>query len=330
MRKIKVKRVGKNRKNTKIDTRSNRIAEYSFRSVIEELKLKYVIKHIKLILLILFVLLTIFISLELPGIPTWQQMYAAVGLSTNNETELHFTPKELTVSAIDVGQGDSFFILINETSILIDTGPEGNGEKIVNYLKLYGVEELDYLIITHNHDDHNGSLRELKKRIAIKNLLIPDETINITGMTLNISGATLEFLGPISKSKNLNNMSLIIKLTYMEVSVLFTGDAEQDEELSLLRVYPSEKLKADILKVSHHGSETSSVSAFIAAVSPRIALISCGKDNEHGHPSQVTLDTLANVGAEIYRTDKDGTIVITTDGEVDDLSVYVHICNELI
>ena len=274
-------------------------------------------RRVKATLAVFFIVLTFAIT-YLPFMPSWDTIYAAVGL--REKTSLDFDPRPLTLSFIDVGQGDSCFIWTENTSILIDTGPKGNGQKIVNTIKSFNVTELDYLIITHQHEDHIGSLEEVKNylnsnNIEIKNEIIPDETTVMSDLTITPEeDLILEFLGPVCKNDDLNNMSLVIKLTYKNTSVLLVGDAEEEEELSILRTYGAEKLKSDVLKVGHHGSKSSSSEAFLLAVSPKLAVISVGAANDYGHPHAATLLRLAAVGATVYRTDECGTIYLSTDG----------------
>lgn len=275
-------------------------------------------RSVKTVLAALFIVITLVIT-YVPTPITWDKIYAAVGL--RDSTSQDFDPRPLTVSFIDVGQGDSCFIWTENTTILIDTGPEDNANKILSVIKGFNATEIDYLIITHNHSDHIGSLDELrnlleKNNIEIKNEIIPDETTIMSDLTLTLEDdLTLEFLGPVYRdAENLNNMSLVTKLTYKETSFLLTGDAEEEEELSLLRTYGAEKLNSDVLKVGHHGSTNSSSEAFLSAVTPTIAVISVGEDNDYGHPHSKTLERLDTVGATVYRTDECGTIYLTTDG----------------
>ena len=149
---------------------------------------------------------------------------------------------------------------------------------------------------------------------SLNRIYIPTEDTKMSGMTQTFNDITLEFLGPIYLSDNLNNMSLVIKLTYKNKTFLFMADAESEEEANLIRQY-NENLKADVIKVGHHGSDSSSSLDFLSLVQPEYAVISVGKDNDYGHPHQATLNALRQVGAKVYRTDRDGTIVCTTDGE---------------
>ena len=268
--------------------------------------------RIKRLTAALFVILTLAIT-YLPLPVTWDDIYAAVGLYSqkiNNQELL-----DLTVTYIDVGQGDSILIHTDRTNILIDTGPKGNGQNIYQTLKALKIEKLDYLIITHQHDDHNGSLNEIRKLIPIDQEIIPTNETKMVGITQAIDDITLEFLGPVYISDDLNNMSLVIKLTYKNVSFLFMGDAGSEEEANLIRTYDAITLKSDVLKVGHHGSDSSSSQAFINVVQPSYAVISVGADNDYGHPHEATLNTLKQTNTQVFRTDRDGTVICTTDGE---------------
>ena len=132
------------------------------------------------------------------------------------------------------------------------------------------------------------------------------------GDVFDLGGATVEILGPLWYSNNTNDLSLIMRITYGDVSFLFTGDAEWDEEHDLVEA--GIDINADVLKVCHHGSSTSSSYVFLREVSPEYAVISVGKDNQYDHPTVETLSRLTDVGAVIYRTDEQGTIICTTDG----------------
>lgn len=261
----------------------------------------------------LFVILTLAIT-YLPLPVTWDDIYAAVGLYSqkiNNQELL-----DLTVTYIDVGQGDSILIHTDRTNILIDTGPKGNGQNILSLARALNVKELDYVIITHNHSDHIGSLDEVKRLIPVKNTLVSSDVSKTTNLKFTINDdITLVFLGPVYESDNENNMSLVIKLTYKNKSFLFMGDAESEEEANLIRTYDPETLKADVLKVGHHGSDSASSLDFLQVVQPQYAVISVGADNDYGHPHQATLNALEQTNTQVYRTDRDGTIICTTDGE---------------
>lgn len=256
----------------------------------------------------------------------------------------------LVVSFIDVGQGDCTFIKTKEADILIDAGESESAETVLEYLNLYNVDDLEYIIATHPHSDHVGALPEIMEEFEAEKLVLPiksekttdgtqyrneliqiarEKNIAVTEVSLDsdyvdsdyeitLGELNLDFLGPIVDDDNLNNTSLIVRLTFGETSFLFTGDAEKLEEYTLVSrdfEQGGGTLKSDVLKVAHHGSNTSSTSDFIKAVNPEYAVISCGTDNEYGHPHNSTIQTLTNAGAKILRTDLSGSIVIASDGK---------------
>lgn len=245
---------------------------------------------------------------------------------------------ELIVHFFDVGQADSEFIEFpSGECMLIDAGTADSGEDIVDEIKLLGYDSIDYLIATHPHADHIGGMQYVVENLDIKSIYMPRASTNTktfenlltsiseSGLKINTakSGKIVidsddiqaEFLSPISESySDLNNYSCVLKLTYNDSSFLFTGDAEKEVESELLSL-SSSKLDCDVLKVGHHGSRYSSTDDFLYVVSPQIAVISCGAGNTYDHPHSQALDRLESAGAEIYRTDRLGEIIITTNGD---------------
>lgn len=248
-----------------------------------------------------------------------------------------FDSSEDTLNAhfLDVGQGDSIFIeLPNDETMLIDAGENYFGKSIIEYIEETGHDKIDYLVGTHPHSDHIGSLAYIVRNFDIGSVYMPNASTNTytyeklleavkkknlkiknakDGMNvLSDSGESLsiDILGPVTTDvKNLNNTSIVLKIEYGNTSFLFTGDAETGELKTL-----TGDLSADVLKVGHHGSDTSTPQYFLEAVDPQIAVISCGKDNDYGHPHKKTLKRLQNYGCEIYRTDEQQTIVVSSDG----------------
>lgn len=259
--------------------------------------------------------------------------------STNNAR--FNTTGNLTVHYLDVGQGDSELIQFVGKNILIDGGEVDQGSRVVSYLRSYGVSSLDLVVATHPHSDHIGGLVTVLKTFPVKNFLdsgqtyssqtyenllklVDQKNINYTvavrGQKISLDPQLqITVLNPPAQpvDDNVNDNSVVLKITYGEISFLFMGDAETPAEKSMLA--SGLDLHADILKAGHHGSSTSSSPEFIKAVDPDIKIIEVGANNDYHHPAPKTLNTLMQIGAHIqksavYRTDLSGTIDITTDG----------------
>ena len=254
------------------------------------------------------------------------------------DTSVSYTPeasalKNLVVHYIDVGQADSIFIeLPNNETLLIDAGNEENGPQIVNYIKALGYNKINYLVATHPHADHIGGMAYVVNNLTIGAIYMPKVTtttqtyadlltaIASKGLTvttakagvslININDFKVVMLAPNKDQyDDLNNYSAVIKITYKNNSFLFMGDAEELSENEI-----TGDVSADVLKVGHHGSSSSTSQTFLNKVNPKYAVISVGADNDYGHPAQTTLDKLTAIGATIFRTDKDGTVIFTSDG----------------
>ena len=249
-------------------------------------------------------------------------------VSAQNEIITHF---------IDVDQGDAILIeLPNEENMLIDAGSNKKGRKVVEYIKKQNITEINYLIGTHPHADHIGGLDDVIKSFKIGRIYMPqvnhttktyeDVLLSIDAKGKKIKAAKkgliiveddelkAQILSPISNDyQDLNNWSVVIKLDYKKISFLFTGDAEEKVENQLIN---SEiDLKSQVYKVAHHGSDTSNNSKFLEKVDPQVSVISVGVDNSYGHPSPAVIKKLTKIDSNIFRTDKQGTIIISSDGE---------------
>ncbi len=235
---------------------------------------------------------------------------------------------------LDVGQGDSIFLeLPNKETMLIDSGTFENADKIIKYIKDLKYSKIDYVVGTHPHADHVGALADVLKAFDIGKIYMPDatttgftyenllKTIKEKGMKITRAKAgvnifsgndfTAEMIAPVNDSyDDLNNYSAVIKITYKAKTFLFMGDAETKSEGEI-----TASVKADVIKIGHHGSSSSTSVSFLKKVSPKYAVISVGAGNSYGHPTKQTLDRLNSVGCQVFRTDLLGTIVISSDGE---------------
>ena len=243
------------------------------------------------------------------------------------------TAEELSVHFIDVGQGDSILIDLGETEVLIDGGGKSPG--VVSYLNHYVEGALEVLVATHPHADHIGGLIAVLDKFEVEEIWLNGDTstsktcqefmsrVNAEGASINeaMRGQSIEedalsfiILHPTKPlTDDTNNNSIVLRLSYGSIDFLFTGDAEKEAEAGILQ--SGQTLQADILKVGHHGSRTSTSAEFLNTVKPQIAIYMAGKGNRYGHPHQETIDALTKAGAKIYGTDINGTIIITTDGE---------------
>lgn len=244
---------------------------------------------------------------------------------------------KLDVHFLDVGQGDSEFIeLPNGQCMLIDASESGYGERIVETIEGYGYSEIDYIVATHPHADHIGGMSDIIESFEIGEIYMPKAVstsktyerlltaVSDKGLEINTAKADktiysdsemqIDILAPVSESYGeTNNYSAVVKITYGSDSFLFTGDAEELAENEMLD-YCYDKLGADVLKVGHHGSSSSTGDEFLNAVNPKYAVISCGAGNSYGHPHSETVSKLKNMGIEYYRTDINGTVTISCDG----------------
>ena len=288
-----------------------------------------------LIVFAVLIIISIIPSLDLPfNIPTWNDAYEKANLNTGADADIN----PLSVHYIDVGQGDCIFIKSSSGTMLIDAGEKGNDEKILSYLHNQGVDTIDYLVATHPHSDHIGSMPKVIAGLEVKNVIIPKlseinmpttkgyenllNSVKSSGAKVISAEAAKEYLmgdvsfivlSPSEQSKNFNNMSVVIKLSYKNTDFLFMGDAEQEIEQELIE--KGYDISADVLKLGHHGSNTSSTEMFLKSVKPNFAIISCGKDNSYGHPNSEILTSLKTYNIDYKRTDESGTIVVGSDGD---------------
>lgn len=235
---------------------------------------------------------------------------------------------------MDVGQADAILIKQGTSAMLVDAGNNADAEFVVQYIKAQGVTKLNYVIGTHPHEDHIGGLDAVIKAFQIEKIIMPKAvattktyedvlaaiqqkglriTAPVPGTQYGLGSATFTVLAPNSAAyESLNNHSVVIRLAFGETSFLLTGDAEEVSEKEMLD--KGFVLKSDVLKVSHHGSATSTTANFLGAVDPRCAVISVGTENSYGHPSSSVIKRLQDRGVLVYRTDENGTVIAVSDG----------------
>ena len=257
-------------------------------------------------------------------------------LDRNLEVQLPASGQNMMVHFIDVGQGDSILIqLPNQQNMLIDAGDNHTGQLVVDYLKEQGVSMIDYLIATHPHADHIGGMDNVIDQFEIGVIYMPrvahttktymelleaidEKNLRIrtakAGVTITIDDVTVEILAPDSQleSDNLNDYSVVLKLIYGKTKFLLQGDAEKKSEEFILE--SGMDIKADVIKLGHHGSSTSSTPKYIEAVDPDYAIVMAGEGNKYGHPHKEVVALMNEKGITLYRTDRNGTIVVISDG----------------
>ncbi len=245
---------------------------------------------------------------------------------------------ELAVHFLDVGQGDATLFQTSAGAVLVDCSEEEYAEYILEYLEAQGITELEYFIITHPDSDHMGAAADILRGIKVNNFVMNGQekstlffsnTLDVmeekgiegiiakVGDVFTVGALQMRILGPqeyLVDSEKWNEASLVIHATYGHRSFLLTGDAESKGEGDLVEQFGNE-IDCDVFSAGHHGSRTSNSMALLEAASPEYVVISCGKDNKHGHPHQEALENFAAVDAKVSRTDEQGTIVFITDGE---------------
>ena len=240
-------------------------------------------------------------------------------------------PSFFEITFFDVGEADAALVNCDGKYLLIDGGNPGDSSMLYSYLEQHNIQHIDYVVCTHAHADHVGGISGALNYATVGTAFAPvaeydsrafssfvkylaaqgkEISIPAAGDSFDLGSAAVTFLGPISASDNLNDTSLVLRIVYGETSFLFAADAERDEEIEILE--SGRTVRSTLLKVGHHGSETSTSLPFATAVDARYAVISVGP-NDYGHPSETVLDRLAK--CEIYRTDLDGTIICTSNGK---------------
>ncbi len=274
-------------------------------------------------------------TLPKPILPTWDALFSMTGLHGEN---VSVPDGELLVTVLDVGNADAILLQSGDDAMLIDAGETGDGDTVLSLLNEKGIDTLDYVIATHADSDHIGGMQAVLEGVKVENYIMsfmPEgytptsrtymrvlETLDardiplkeaVVGDTFALGEAAVHILGPVGDFEEKNNQSVICKVVFGNNRFLFMGDAEREAETALLN--SGADMRADVLKVGHHGGKNSTSEAFLKCVQPTVSVLTCGMDNAYGHPHTEALRRLRNIGTEIYRSDVNGTICMRADGE---------------
>ena len=258
-------------------------------------------------------------------------LFGYLSLKDSYSKEHPIISEDLLVEFIDVGQADCIFISSNNHNMLIDAGNNNDGNKLVKYFQEKGVDTFDIVVSTHPHEDHIGGIDNILKSFKINKVLMPDlvtttrtfeEVIDVIeeknlnmvtpkiGDKYHLGDSVIEVIYLDNNEEDFNESSIVLKLTYKDVSFLFTGDSTTESESK----YLDKDIKADVLKVAHHASKYSTSNAFLDKVNPKYAIISLAKENDYYYPHIATIKRLESHGAKIYQTSELGTIIVKSDG----------------
>lgn len=249
--------------------------------------------------------------------------------TTSTTTTLITENSTFSIKYIDVGQGDSALIECDGHYMLIDGGDSDSSSKLYSILKNQDIEKLDIVVASHVHSDHIGGLAgalnfassdlilctvtdEISEKFSDFKKYADTITVPEVNDTYNLGSSTIDILG-VNSTSEANNSSIVLMITYGETKFLFTGDAERDAEQTILST--GADLSCDVLKVGHHGSDSSTSYVWLDAILPEYAVISVGKDNSYGHPTDAVLSRLRDAEVKTYRTDLNGDIYATSDGK---------------
>ena len=262
-------------------------------------------------------------------LPSWDDIFHSADVGPE-DVSAHSDPDTLTAYFIDVGEGDCTLFVSGGQSLLIDSGEKEYAGRVVTTIQDLGVKRLDYVMVTHAHSDHMGGMSAIMKKFEVGKVILGHDPTRVLapyylgfleglnaddleveevgpGAEFTFGNARCRILAPIETSDNENDNSLISTISFGNMTYLMMGDAELAEEEALMKAYPD--LRATVIKLGHHGSNTSSSEAFLRRVDPQVAIISCG-DPKNGHPSEETVQTLKSMDVPYYSTYACGTITL--------------------
>ena len=273
-----------------------------------------------------------------PLLPTWNECLAALGLRGEKEN-FSVTEDQLRVDVLDVGNADAIVVRQGSKTMLIDGGKTEDADRVLSFLRMAEVEKIDIVLATHFDADHIGGLQSVIEQIPVDVFLYADVADEMWSQDVvanklrhtlekrkvpytsvrawderKLGRASVQILGPSKPMEDSNDQSIICRVVFGEKRFLFMADAELQAEQAVMKFY-ADYLEADVLKVGHHGAETSTNLHFLKRVNPTYAVISCGQNNIYGHPHQVVLDRLSEQKITCFRTDLQGRITFITDGE---------------
>lgn len=286
-------------------------------------------RNVKIIVAAAVVVIAAAISAFIPE-NIWNEIFIKTGLR-----EPQYVSAPVSVHFIDVGQGDCALITTDRgENVLVDSGEEIKADIVIQYLKNLSVEKLDYCIVSHPHSDHYGGMLKILKEIPAENAVMPVlgakntpedsyyskfvsyinkncKTVKYlkAGDSFSLEKVKFDVFAPAEQRTELNEMSLVIKASYGNASVMLAGDCSADEENDILRMYGAKSLKCNILKVGHHGGAEASSDGWLDTLKPDVCVVSAGKYNSYGLPSAETLERFEKRNIKYYRTDICGTVV---------------------
>ena len=273
-------------------------------------------------------------TMRLPFIPTWDELFVQSGF----REDIQLPDSQLRMTVLDVGNADAILLQNGDRFALVDAGERDDGDELVAFFRRVGITRLDYLIATHPDSDHIGGMADVVNAVDIGTFLMPFMPEGYTpttrvyedlltaliekeitpvdpsfGDNFAFGDARIDILSGLSEHTETNEQSIVCRIVFGAHRFLMMGDAGKEVEQELLE--NGVDLRADVIKIGHHGSRSSSTKRFIQAVSPRYALITCGLGNSYNHPHSETLSTLRSQSVEVYRSDQHGEITLVSDGQ---------------